>query len=133
MIISTVSINIMPKLTQVAKRDIAKKPFCEKCGKQFSRADSLARHKQLHTGRFTYFCEKCKKGYNSSTAFKAHLDKHEGVTYRCLYCGKMFSQKQARDYHSSVHTGDYRFKCNKCKIGFNDKKLFEKHMENHQP
>ena len=63
------------------------------------------------------------------TNYKLHMRSHEGIKYYCQYCGKSFTSKQKHDYHLSVHTGQYRFRCDKCKEGFNEKRNYSLHVE----
>ena len=104
---------------------------CSKCGKKFVTRAGLKKHMQLHTGQFRYFCDVCRKGYNGNHAYKVHMDKHRGIKYSCEFCPKTFAKQQSRDYHRSVHTGLYRFKCEVCQKGFNEKLVYEKHVSCH--
>ena len=104
---------------------------CRKCNRTFTRKSYLVNHMQLHTGLFKYFCELCKKGYNGMTAYNVHMDRHRGVKYQCDFCAKTFTSLQMRDYHTSVHTGNYRFHCDFCNKGFNVKSFCEKHIASH--
>ena len=88
-------------------------------------------HMQLHTGQFHYFCQKCRKGYNSGHVYQVHMDKHQGIKYQCEFCEKSFAKQQSRDYHLSLHTGQYRFKREVCGKGFNVKMKYDEHMGSH--
>ena len=102
---------------------------CHKCCKQYTLESSLKRHMQTHTGQYRYHCEICRKGFNVNTHYNLHMRSHEGIKYYCQYCGKSFVNKQSHDYHLSVHTGRYRFRCDKCKEGFNYKRNYSLHVE----
>ena len=41
------------------------------------------------------------------------------------------ARKHTLQYHLSIHTGQYRFKCDKCGQGFNSGAVFQKHTESH--
>ena len=103
---------------------------CEECDKTFATGKSLARHVQIHTGQFSYYCKLCKRGFNIDTNYKIHMRSHEGLKH-CQYCGKSFVNKQSHDYHLSVHTGHYRFTCDRCSKGFNNKNTFKNHQLTH--
>ena len=81
--------------------------------------------------QLVYFCEECKKGYSQKCNYKVHMDKHAGVRYGCNVCSKTFAKTQDRDNHMSIHTGVWRFKCDTCDKGFNEKRLHLKHRESH--
>ena len=112
-----------------ARRKDDQKHICSECEKELASVHALKRQMQLHTGQFRYFCQKCRKGYNTDHAYRVHMDKHQGTKYQCEFCSKTFTSPQRRDYHTSVHTGNYRFTCNLCEKGFNDKSVYEKHKK----
>ena len=107
------------------------KLVCPKCDKEFGTRRGLTHHMQLHTGQFRYFCDLCRKGYNGNHALKVHMDKHRGIKYQCEFCPKTFTSLQKREYHTSVHTGNYRFNCDICNKGFNEKDRYLKHVACH--
>ena len=106
----------------------AGKHVCKKCNKEFSSKSNLARHVDLHLGRFKFYCDQCKKGFSDSRDYKNHMNKHAGVMYRCTMCTKTFYNQTSRDYHMSAHTGVYRLTCNVCGQGFNEKRRLDKHI-----
>ena len=57
---------------------------------------------------------------------------HEGRGYPCEFCGKVLSSEQRKQYHESTHTGLYRFICDMCDKGFNDKNKYEQHRVEHE-
>ena len=111
--------------------DVGEKYSCARCEKQYDHKGSLARHMQTHTGRFNFYCDQCKVGINDSRDYKLHMDKHAGVQYKCDYCPKVFALSRTRDYHMSVHTGFWRFTCDQCDKGFNNRTTYEKHSQMH--
>ena len=70
---------------------------------------------------------RCRRGFVRKIHHTEHMRIHEGLRYHCEYCSKPFVSKQKYRYHLSNHTGQYRFKCDKCEKGFNEKTVFEKH------
>ena len=112
--------------------EITKKEFrCSYCGKTFGHRGNLNQHVKLHPGQFKYNCQSCKKGFNKIGNYKAHVRAHEGLRYHCEYCSEPYMDKQKLKYHMSVHTGQYKFKCNTCGKGFNVNSAYEAHVRSH--
>ena len=102
--------------------------LCVKCNKSFGSKRNLTRHMDLlHAGRFKFYCDQCKQGFSDSTHYKKHMNKHAGIMYRCITCTKSFTSEEGRD----LHTGVYRFTCDTCGQGFNNKKRYDKHCNQH--
>ena len=104
---------------------------CFKCNKTFTTKGNLKSDMELHTERFSFYCEMCNKGFNNLNHYKTHMQAHEGIRYHCQYCSKVFASKKTPQYHLLQHTGEYRFRCDTCCEGFNDKPKFEKHVAIH--
>ena len=104
---------------------------CNRCNKKFSTQSNLNKHMRMHMGQFKNYCDKCKRGFVDSSHYKDHMNEHEGIQYVCEFCNRSFKRKREHQYHLSVHTGEYRFKCEKCCKGFNMQSLLKKHVENH--
>ena len=100
---------------------------CTICGKQFTATKSLNQHMQFHSGQYSYYCNPCRRGFINKSHYTGHMRRQEGLRYYCEYCSKPFVTKQKYQYHLSGHTGNYRFKCEKCGKGFNQKTSFGKH------
>ena len=107
------------------------KPTCPKCNKVFSTKSSMKRRMQFHTGQFRNYCDICRKGFADVTNYREHMRSHEGSKYQCQYCSKVFVARKTYKYLKSFHTGQYRFRCNKCGTGFNEKIKFDRHQKFH--
>ena len=51
--------------------------------------------------------------------------------FQCQFCYKTFKTKSGLKNHISVHTGFYRFYCEKCRMGFNKRNAYEKDQNRH--
>ena len=99
---------------------------CNECNKIFNSKSGFELHVQ-----YSFFCGQCRKGFVASSHYKMHMRAHEGKGYPCEYCGKVLKSPQNRQYHESEHTGNYRFTCEICGKGFNEKRVYLKHVALH--
>jgi KRAB domain-containing zinc finger protein len=81
-----------PKVEKVKKQKVEKpQPQCEKCGKVFTRVNTLNRHMLSHD------------------KVRAHI---------CPTCGKQFCSKRVLFVHERRHTSDFLFKCEEVDCDF---------------
>ena len=106
--------------------------WCTQCGKKFTSWTGFNLHSQHHTGKYKHFGDICRKGFVHVNAYDQHMRVHMGKDFACQYCEKRFISKQRLKYHQSIHTGVYRFKCDVCNKGYNDRKQFLGHKEIHK-
>ena len=104
---------------------------CTQCDKRYTRKGHLKQHMQLHTGIFSHYCQICRRSFNSGKNFKEHMRRHEGLKHQCNYCSKLFDTKDGYQNHLSIHTGQFKFSCDKCRKGFNIRSLYLKHTQTH--
>ncbi|XP_029969282.1 zinc finger protein 345-like [Salarias fasciatus] len=117
---------------------------CQDCGKTFTRASDVTRHRRTHTGERPYACGECKKGFKNSWDLTRHQRIHTGERpFLCSQCGKRFTQMGLLKLHyertACGQTGDppldlptevvvaaeeavekdaARYKCQKCPESF---------------
>ena len=120
------------KRRRIKSDDNTKNLRCHLCDKSFTTSMGLKLHSQHHTGNYSFFCDQCRKGFVAKSNYEIHMRAHEGRGYPCEYCSKKYSSRQNLQYHMSEHTGKYRFTCEICEKGFNEKILFVKHGEDHE-
>ena len=91
----------------------------------------------------------CTKAFSSSAELHVHLEKHHWFNtdfdplatlepplnapkvFNCEFCSQAFKTKTGLKNHMSMHTGYYRFYCEKCQTGFNSKEKYEKDQNRH--
>ncbi|XP_057681333.1 zinc finger protein 646 [Corythoichthys intestinalis] len=76
---------------------------CDKCGRGYRHAGSLANHKKAHdVGSFE--CHVCGKENSNALALKSHLRSHTArKKYSCSQCGKAFRLATQLATHERVH------------------------------
>ena len=74
----------------------------------------------------------CRHRFNTMTELHQHIKSvHQGSCYVCKDCGKTFGSYMGLKFHSSKHTGKFRFNCPHCSKGFNRIEQFQSHMNMH--
>ena len=52
-------------------------------------------------------------------------------SFSFLQCSKEFATKQTLQFHQSIHSGEYLYRCDQCEKGFNCKSLHYEHTLTH--
>ncbi|XP_014217587.1 Krueppel homolog 1-like [Copidosoma floridanum] len=92
---------------------------CSTCGKTFSRAQNLARHKLTHTGLLPYRCCVCQRAFADPSNLAVHMRTHTGERpYGCSICPKSFGASGNLTTHMRSHTSDRPYSCSVCWAGF---------------
>lgn len=101
---------------------------CPTCGKVLAAYDR--NHLRIHEKEQKYVCDVCGKRFNCPQYLKDHRLAHESVKpFKCNFCERRFTQRTPRSIHMrKFHTGETRFECNSCNIGFVTKILLRKHI-----
>lgn len=84
---------------------------CDVCGKQFGRLAGLMEHmRSRHPEnvpekyRFSISCPHCGLAFSRSQTLRRHIEnKHEGKTFTCEICGKVFRCKRYIIRHKKAH------------------------------
>ncbi|KAF7235532.1 hypothetical protein EYD10_17642 [Varanus komodoensis] len=90
-------------------------------------------HSKSHTFKEPYKCLECGKSFSQKANFTCHQRTHTGEKpYHCLECGKSFSQKRSLIEHQRIHTGDKPYKCLECGKSFIRKRTLTRHQIIHR-
>lgn len=114
------------------------KHVCGLCSKTFERPRDLYNHsKSVHTKLKPHKCNACGKSYASSRSLEAsrHVCHKETIktqkSYRCPWpsCGKTFTHKKYMRDHEKCHTGETRYRCERCLMNFKFREQVRRHLK----
>uniref|UniRef100_A0A803SW58 Uncharacterized protein n=1 Tax=Anolis carolinensis TaxID=28377 RepID=A0A803SW58_ANOCA len=89
-------------------------------------------HRKSHLGEKPYKCLECGKGFTEKRTLIGHERNHRGEKpYQCLECGKCFCQKEALSSHAKIHTQEKPYKCLECEKCFHQKEALSRHEKIH--
>jgi len=107
---------------------------CPKCGKTYSRAQSMLFHMSKHEEEDDeeYFeCGECQAKFKKKEKLDQHIfKKHEGG-YECDHCDKRFSEQSTLKEHTRIHTKERPYQCTECGSTFSFQSTFLSHRKMH--
>ena len=105
---------------------------CEHCGKIYiGRTNLKAHQKSTHNEMACAECGKIVKVGKLLYHIQQYHTANENKKYKCPTCGRGFVNKQARDDHINVHTGEKPHKCKYCPATFASNGTLGMHQRAH--
>lgn len=115
--------------------------LCKYCDKTFLHRPTLSAHVLQHRELAPYLCRPCGLNFETYREVATHRDVvhpyqselHESSSrsYKCQYCGKLFSHEFVLVKHIRMHTGERPHKCSICGKGFSQSSGLYTHMKIH--
>ena len=109
-------------------------PICGLCGERINheeKYDHLMKHKTEDDG--TAGCHKCDKRFRGNYELNCHTKVvHEGLTWNCTDCPKVFKSQNGLKYHQKAkHLSGLLHKCSHCDSSFpsNQKLILHKRKD----
>uniref|UniRef100_A0A4W3HK44 C2H2-type domain-containing protein n=1 Tax=Callorhinchus milii TaxID=7868 RepID=A0A4W3HK44_CALMI len=85
------------------RRPTKREHRCLECGRRFTQASSLLRHRRVHTGERPFTCQVCGKGFIQASDLVKHSRVHSGErAFWCPQCGKRFRQPETLAKHRKL-------------------------------
>ncbi|XP_056632942.1 PR domain zinc finger protein 15-like isoform X1 [Diorhabda sublineata] len=105
---------------------------CDECHKVFNHKTNLIIHRKRHKQSEKYNCPICNKILGSYKTYRKHTKIHEGCSYKCDICDRIFMRSDNLKVHKeSVHFAAGKETCEICKKSFKTKNLLKKHIKLH--
>ena len=98
----------------------SKEVECPTCFKMLVSQKSLQRHMHFHTIKKKIPCKYCDQKFESKAEAIEHEKTHEEENekdpqeHKCVYCGRIFSNKYRLQRHTQVHVAERTFECCFC-------------------
>ncbi|XP_034838786.1 zinc finger protein 83-like [Maniola hyperantus] len=116
------------------------KPQCDCCGKVFANKMTLKYHLKIlpqnkddkPKEKLVIPCKGCDKVFYSKKSYRAHVVIHDGLSYPCPVCGKLFQWKRNLARHMRNHREKEEgatHQCRECGKSFSSRDCYNNHMK----
>jgi KRAB domain-containing zinc finger protein len=106
---------------------------CHHCQTTFRAKGTLKAHMSLHFNSIEkeYKCLECGKIFSNYKKLYHHKKVHEGIIYCCAQCPLTYQTKSSLNYHSKTQHELRKFECHHCQTTFKAKLTLQRHMSLH--
>ncbi|XP_042296582.1 zinc finger protein 574 [Sceloporus undulatus] len=78
-----------------------------------------------------HLCMECEQSYPSAQKLHQHMKSHRKGTFKCPLCSKVLPSPAALEKHREEHSGESRFLCVDCGLGFGTEAVLLSHRRTH--
>ncbi|CAH0578262.1 unnamed protein product [Chrysodeixis includens] len=131
---STVPSTPLAERNQMKKTSTTTVHKCYECDKLFNKGCYLTQHnKTFHSGAKPFKCIRCGKRFSDDASYEWHCVKHsDNKPFKCNECPKSFNHKSDLRRHMCLHSDCKPFTCDHCGKGFIRKDHMVKHFSTHK-
>ncbi|XP_008555602.1 zinc finger protein 415 [Microplitis demolitor] len=107
---------------------------CKNCEKIFVCESTLKIHRKSHFKEKPFRCVDCGKEFSQLRNYKYHRSVHEGTgefAATCPECGKLFNDRSYLGSHMKIHRNKKEYACNDCGKSFNQRVAYNMHVRIH--
>uniref|UniRef100_A0A8C6VMH2 Zinc finger protein 574 n=1 Tax=Naja naja TaxID=35670 RepID=A0A8C6VMH2_NAJNA len=80
-----------------------------------------------------YLCTECDQLFPSAHKLQLHMRSHRQGAFKCPLCSKVLPSPAALEKHREEHSGESRFLCVECGLGFGTEAVLLSHRRTHSP
>ena len=97
-------------------------------GQDYINKSNFLNHSAQHEG-MTYSCELCHKVFHSHKAFDMHAKGHELGIFECNQCSQQFDYETSLSNHVKMHTNVYTYPQEDCAKHFHSYAMHLEHVQ----
>ena len=106
---------------------------CPKCGKTYSRAQSMLFHYTKHEEEEAdsrprlLSCRECNLHFRKKEKLDRHMEKVHPPPLECEHCSQVFHDPALLAEHMETHTRKMPYQCDQCDLTFNLQSSYNTH------
>lgn len=111
---------------------------CTECSKLFTKPQDFKMHLRYHSDQVKHKCDSCEKGFITTYSFRKHMSvthnkkvttQSKHVCTQCVPIRDLMNDSKLQ-LHLRYHSGDYKYSCKQCELGYKKYSNYRLHMKN---